>query len=142
MSFTTGILFNGITGAVADIALNDLSKMNNFANLRPYFEDKYITQAALYAGTTTLIGSIVVFIMTTVTFGYTIPTNLVQTIFTLCVAFMIGYGLDVFIHKKKMFKGLDEYYKEHGSGFWGAVSLVVCMAISLFMQRLILPLLH
>lgn len=141
VTFTT-VLFNGITAAVADVALNDISRANNFAKLRPYFEHKSILQAAGYAGLTVMVGAAAVLLTTQLLLGYTTPRQWTEVLLTLGVSFGIGVGMDVLIRRFHVFSGLDAYYNTYGAGVWGGASLVVSMAVALAMQAYVLPLLH
>ena len=137
----TTVLFNGITAAVADVALNDLSRRNDFALLRAYFLEHSILQAAAYASLTVMVGAVAVLLVTRAVAGFCVPRTLGQTAVALSASFAVGWAMDVAIKELRVFPLLDAYYARHGAGLWGALSLVVSMAISLAAQAFVLPLL-
>ena len=136
---TTTVLFNGITGAVADVVLNDLSRRGDFGRLRPYFERHGIVQAAGYAAVTVMIGAAIVCAATRVVFGFAVPERWPELALTLATCFGVGYAMDVAIARMHVFAGLEAYYARHGAGAWGGASLVVSMGVALAMQLLVLP---
>ncbi len=136
----TLVLFNGVTGAVADVALNDLSRGTDFAKLRRYFERRSVLGAAGAAALTVMVGAIAVLCTTQLLFDYAEPTNLREVGLTIGVSFVIGCAMDVAIQKARVFgNDLEPYYAAHGAGLWGGASLVVSMAVSLAMQAYVLP---
>lgn len=136
----TTILFNGIAGAVADVALNDLSRATDVAHLRTYFAHRSILGAAAAAAVTVMLGAAAVLLVTHLCFGFAVPRNLVEGGLTLATSFLIGYAMDVAIARLNVFgNDLRVYYKHHGAGGWGGLSLVVSMAVALVMQGLVLP---
>jgi hypothetical protein len=135
----TTVFFNGVTAAVADVALNDVSRVRDFASLQQYFSRHGIMQAASYAAITVMIGAIAVILTTRGLFGFDVPHTSSELLLALAVCFGVGWGMDVAIAKANVFPDLKQYYARHGSGFWGALSLVVSMAISLAVQRFLLP---
>ena len=52
MKSITFIFINFMVGFISDIILNDLSKVNKDIMLEDYFKNKYIFEAAVYAGLT------------------------------------------------------------------------------------------
>ena len=137
----TTLLFNAVTAAVADVALNDLSRASDFAHLRAYFMRKSILQAAAYAAATVAIGAALVLLGTRTLLGFAVPRGAGELVWTLGASFLVGCAMDVAIARLRVFRGLEGYYRAHGAGLWGGASLVVCMCISLFMQFHVLPLL-
>ena len=142
----TALLLNGLTAAVADVALNDLSRHHDLARrlalteLKPYFARHGILQAASYAAITVVLGAAVVLASTRLLFGFDVPTSSARQVAAcLCVSFVVGWLMDVAIFRMRVFPGLDAYYARHGAGFWGAASLVVSMSISLLVQGVVLP---
>lgn len=135
----TSVLFNGIAAAVADVALNDMSRHSNFAHLRTYFEKRGILHAAAYAAVTVMVGAGAVLVATQLAFGYSIPSSLLEVSLTLAISFAIGYAMDVAIERTKLFRDLETYYRVHGSGTWGGLSLVVTMTLALAAQTYVLP---
>lgn len=139
MDAATLVLFNGVTGAVADVALNDLSRVNDFVKLRPYFARRGILSAAGAAGLTVAIGAATVLVATHFAVGYTVPLRGYEWGITLVASFVVGWFMDVAIRRLRVFADLEAYYAAHGAGLWGGASLAVSMAISLAMQALVLP---
>lgn len=135
----TLVLFNGVTGAVADVALNDLSRINDVAKLRGYFAQHSILGAAAAAGLTVVVGAAAVLLVTMGGFGYTVPSDAPQLLTTLCVSFVLGCALDVVLEKLRLFAHLEAYYAAHGAGVWGGLSLVVSMGVALAVQAYVLP---
>jgi hypothetical protein len=67
-----------------------------------------------------------------------LPNNYTQFIYFCIIAFVIGYILDVAIDKLKIFgSSLDQYYKEYGAGFWGAVAFLFSIVVSYFIEKII-----
>lgn len=134
------ILLNFIISLFSDILLNDLSK--NFGiitELKPYFLNKSIIIAGVYAGVTIISALIPVMIISKYIFGFYTPYNLNQLLKFNILAFIIGYIYDIFIEKANIFNGLDQYYKKYGSGFWGAFAFILSITISYIIQKYILP---
>ena len=142
MAAATTVLFGAVTGAVADVALNDLSRVNDVARLRPYFATRSILGAAGAAAATVAIGVAAVLLATRAAAGFAVPRTAREAAATLGVSFAIGWAMDVAIHRMRVFDGLDAYYAAHGAGAWGGASLVVSVAVALAAQAYVLPLLR
>lgn len=138
-SSATTVFLSGITAAVADVTLNDLSRSKDFARLRDYFEQKSILQAAGYAALTVVIGSVAVVVATRLLFGFDVPARAEDTALLLATSFVVGYAMDIAIERMHVFSGLEAYYDLYGAGAWGGLSLTVCMAMALALQFLLLP---
>ena len=141
----TFLLINFIVSFMADILLNDLSKSTeykSFASLAPYFKDKYITVAGIYAGLTIVKALLIQMLLSKAVLGYYIPTT-VQELVKYCVlGYILGYIIDVLIEKLSIFgKSLDKFYEIVGSGHSGAAAFVVSIVMSYFLQNNLLPLL-
>ena len=55
-----------------------------------------------------------------------------------CLAFPLGYIIDIIIDKFKIFGNeLDLYYKTAGAGLWGALAFVFSIIISYLIQNII-----
>ncbi len=125
--------FNALIGFFSDIVLNHLSnyKIFNLNTLKPYFQNKSVFKAALYAMVTVLI--IVVIIMQTFHLYYnkTLPEDKKETIIYLILTFIIGYIADILIHKLDIFPKLKQYYRVIGSGLWGGLAILFSVSISL-----------
>ena len=135
----TLVLFNGITGAVADVVLNDMSRATNFAKLQRYFHRRSILGAAGAAALTVSVGAAAVLCITYACLRYSVPATPQQFLCTVGVSFVVGYAMDVAIQKLRVFSDLDAYYAAHGAGAWGGASLVVSMVVSLAAQAYVLP---
>lgn len=137
------VLLNFIISAVSDVVLNLLSNSNVpktriIAALKPYYKTTSMFQASVYAGITIVIALIITMIFSKILFGVIVPSNKMDLSKFIVVAFIIGYIIDEIIYKFKIFgDSLDEYYKEAGSGFWGAMSLVFSIIISYSIMRII-----
>ena len=129
---------NSLIGFTSDIVLNRLSnyKILNLHTLKPYFQNKSVITAGLYAMITVLI--IVVIIMQTFKLYYkkTLPENTKETILYLILTFVIGYIADILIHKLDIFPKLKLYYKVIGSGLWGGLAILFSVSISLLLLYL------
>lgn len=130
--------FNSLIGFTSDIILNSLSnyKILNLHTLKPYFQNKSVITAGLYAMITVLI--IVVIIMQTFKLYYnkTLPENTKETLVYLLLTFVIGYIADIIIHKLDIFPKLKLYYKVIGSGLWGGLAILFSVSTSLLLLYL------
>ena len=138
------IIINFIISAFSDIILNFLSKSsiaksNNLKiimSLKPYFKNKSIIQSAIYAGITIIIALLIVMLMSKSIFNFYVPKNNNELFKFIAIAFPLGYVVDIFIDKLKIFGNeLDLYYKVAGAGFWGALSFVFSIIISYYIQN-------
>jgi hypothetical protein len=139
------ILLNFIISAVSDVALNLIANTDNIlktriiASLKPYYKTKTMFEAGVYAGITIVIALIITMVVTKLLIGVTVPSNNTELLKFLGIAFVIGFVIDKLIYKLKVFgNSLDEYYKEAGSGFWGALSFAFSIAISYFIMRYVM----
>ena len=128
-----------IVSALSDILLNILSKNSlikkyNFKiilSLLPYFKNKSIIQSAVYAGITVVIALLINMSISKNIFGFYTPRNNIELIKFICIAFPLGYTIDIIIDKLKIFgNSLDLYYKIAGAGLWGALAFVFSIIIS------------
>lgn len=134
------LIFSFLNFAVSfasDIVLNDLS--TNFKivkSLQSYFNKQSILKSALDAGITVLFALIINMFFSYYLFGFIIPNNFTNLIYFCILAFVIGYIIDILIYKLHIFGNrLDDYYKELGAGFWGALAFVFSIVISYFIQK-------
>ena len=150
MQLTTFLLLNFIIAMLSDIALNDIARnkdpkfMNSdiISSLRPYFENKSIIVASIYAGLTICFATLILSLITKPTLGYYVPDNLKQLCIYLIPAFILGYLLDIAIDKLNIFgDSLHTYYKIAGAGLWGALAFIFSIIISYIIQKYLLPLL-
>jgi len=100
-------------------------------SLKPYFKNKSIIQSAIYAGITIIIALLINMVITKNIFGFCVPRNNIELLKFICIAFPLGYIIDIMIDKFKIFgKSLDLYYKVAGAGLWGALAFVFSIIIS------------
>ena len=141
----TFLLINFIVSFIADIVLNDLSKIEKyhyFTSLAPYFKDKYITVAGIYAGITIVVALIFQIVISKTLLGYYIPITNNELLHYCILAYILGYIIDKAIEKLSIFgKSLDKFYEIVGSGHSGAVAFIVSIIMSYFLQNNLLPLL-
>ena len=116
------ILLNFTIAALSDIVLN---KTNLVPSLRPYFSHKNMFVSAAYAGITIVLALLFTMAISQLLFKFTIPHNNIQLVKYLCLAFVLGYIIDIFIDKMKIFgPSLNLFYTTIGSGFWGAITFI------------------
>lgn len=141
----TFLIINFIVSFIADIILNDLSKSTkykSFASLAPYFENKYITVAGIYAGITIVKALLIQMLLSKVVLGYYIPITINDLVKYSLLAYILGYIIDVLIEKLSIFgESLDKFYEVVGSGHSGAAAFVFSIIMSYFLQNNLLPLL-
>ena len=128
------IVLNFLIGFISDIVLNIT---NIVPTLKSYFANKTILQSAAYAGLTIIVALLFVMGFSKVLFGFLIPNTNAELVKYSILAFTLGFLIDIFIYKMKVFgSSLDLYYKTSGAGFWGAASLLFSILISYFAQKL------
>jgi hypothetical protein len=139
------IIINFCVSYVSDNVLNDLSKythIKEFTSLAPYFKSKPIVVAGIYAGITISLATILLLIFTQQFFNTYLPTTNLEFAATILIAYVIGYGLDVFIYKMNIFDNLQLFYKTVGAGNSGALSFVLSIIISFITLHVILYLVN
>lgn len=128
-----------IVSALSDILLNVLSRnslikdynLKIILSLKPYFKNKSMIQSAVYAGITIIVALLINMLISKNLLGFYIPNNNTELIKFICIAFPLGYIIDILIDKMKIFgNDLDLYYKVAGAGFWGALAFVFSIIIS------------
>ena len=141
----TFIFITFIVSFISDIVLNDLSTLTQYkslASLAPYFKDKYIVEAGVYAGLTIVVALIFLMVSSNIALGYYVPKTGNQLAQYCCLAYILGYIVDVLIEKLSVFgTALDKFYEKVGSGHSGALAFVFSILISYFLQNNLLPLL-
>jgi ABC-type bacteriocin/lantibiotic exporter with double-glycine peptidase domain len=96
-------------------------------------------EAGVYAGLTIVIALIITMVICKLLIGVIVPSNNMELLKFLAIAFISGFIIDKLIYKLKIFGNtLDEYYKEAGSGFWGALSFVFSIAISYLIMQVVI----
>jgi hypothetical protein len=134
-----------IISALSDIILNFLSRnslikkydLKIILSLIPYFKNKSIIRSAIYAGLTIVVALLINILISKNIFGFYIPSNNNELIKFICLAFPLGYAIDIIIDKFKIFgNDLDLYYKVAGAGLWGALAFVFSIIISYIIQNI------
>ena len=127
------VLINFCVAYVSDNVLNDLSKYSNikaFSSLAPYFKNKSIVVAGIYAGLTVAIATIALMILYRMIFYVYLPNAPSTYVVFFVMAYAIGYALDVFIYKMNIFNNLQPFYNEVGAGNGGALSFLFSLVVS------------
>ena len=129
-------------GFISDIILNYLSRQAYapppIKALRVYFDRQSIKNSsvrhivsAIYAGLTIVVAIVLTMFLSRVIFNFAHPSTLSQLYRFLFLAFVVGYGLDVFIYKTALFgPTLEPFYKIAGAGFWGAAAFIFSILIA------------
>lgn len=143
------VIINFCVAYISDNVLNDLSKYSNikaFNSLLPYFKTKSVVGAGIYAGLTVAFATILLIMLynmifntylpDTSSFKYSFSTFMVYIIFFI-IAYIIGYALDVFIYKMKIFDNLESFYNEVGAGNSGAISFLFSLTISFIVLKFV-----
>lgn len=127
------VLINFCVAYVSDNVLNDLSKYSNikaFSSLAPYFKNKSIVVAGIYAGLTVAIATFALMLLYRMIFNVYLPNAPSTYVVFFVMAYAIGYALDVFIYKMNIFNNLQPFYNEVGAGNGGALSFLFSLALS------------
>ena len=127
------IIINFCVSYVSDTVLNDLSKYTHvkaFTSLAPYFKNKPIVLAGIYAGITVSLATILLLLFTRQFLNTYLPTTNSEFAATILIAYVIGYALDVFIYKMNLFDNLEPFYKIVGAGNGGALSFIFSLIVS------------
>jgi hypothetical protein len=134
-----------IVSALSDIILNLLSKnkltkeynLKIILSLKPYFKNKSMIESAVYAGITIIVALLINMLISKNILGFYVPNNNSELIKFICIAFPLGYLIDILIDKLKIFGNtLDLYYKAAGAGLWGALAFVFSIIISYLLANL------
>ena len=138
------IIINFIVSALSDISLNLLTRnsltkdynLKIILSLRPYFKNKSMVKCAVYAAITIVIALLINILISKNLLGFYIPHNITELIKFVCIAFPVGYAIDIIIDKLKIFgNDLDLYYKVAGACLWGALAFVFSIIISYLIQN-------
>jgi len=148
MKLATFFFINFVVSMISDIILNDIASNNlNFKSkiidsLKPYFANKSIIIASIYAGLTICLTLGFLALISNQIFGFYMPEKTIELIKYCFIAFIIGYFVDILIYKLNIFgKSLQPYYETSGAGLWGALAFIFSIIISFNIQKYILPLL-
>ena len=132
------IFLNFMVSLFSDIVLNDLSRsglFNELSTLHPYFKDKYILQAGIYAGITIVIGLVFLLLLSKIIFNFYAPNNINDLLRFIIIAYPLGYIYDYLIYKFNIFgDSLKLFYKEFGVGHWGALAFIFSIVVSYFLH--------
>jgi hypothetical protein len=134
------IIINFFVSYVSDNVLNDLSKYTPYkilTSLAPYFKNKSIVVAGIYAGMTVVFATILLLLFNRLFLNTYLPESRAEFITTIVTAYVIGYALDVFICKMNIFDNLQLFYKTVGAGNGGALSFIFSLTISFIVLKLI-----
>ena len=140
-NFRVAVLFviiNFCVSYVSDNVLNDLSKYTQykaFTSLAPYFKNKSIVVAGIYAGITVAFATTLLLLFNRLFLNTYLPNSRYEFIITIVIAYAIGYALDVFIYKMNIFDNLQPFYKTVGAGNGGALSFLISLIISFMTLR-------
>ena len=127
------VIINFCVSYVCDNVLNDLSKYTPykaFTSLAPYFKNKSIVVAGIYAGITVAFATTLLLLFTRFFLNTYLPVTNSDFALTILIAYIIGYALDVFIYKMNLFDNLEPFYKIVGAGNGGALSFLFSLVIS------------
>ena len=127
------VIINFCVSYVSDNVLNDLSKYTPykaFTSLAPYFKNKSIVVAGIYAGITVAFATTLLLLFTRFFLNTYLPVTNSDFALTILIAYVIGYVLDVFIYKMNLFDNLEPFYKIVGAGNGGALSFLFSLVIS------------
>ena len=127
------VIINFFVSYVSDNVLNDLSKYmpyKAFTSLAPYFKNKSIVVAGIYAGITVAFATTLLLLFTRFFLNTYLPVTNSDFALTILIAYIIGYALDVFIYKMNLFDNLEPFYKIVGAGNGGALSFLFSLVIS------------
>jgi hypothetical protein len=127
------VIINFCVSYVSDNVLSDLSKYTpykTFTSLSPYFKNKPIIVAGIYAGITVAFATTLVLLFTYFFLNTYLPVTNSEFAVTILVAYVIGYLLDVFIYKMNLFDNLEPFYNIVGAGNGGALSFIFSLVVS------------
>lgn len=148
MKSLTFILVVFIVSVVADITLNDLSRkpLSKYVSspiilaLRPYFDEKSILVAGIYAGITVVLALVVSMLVSKYTQKTLVPRDWKELAIFMIISFPIGYLFDVIIAKLNIFgDSLQPYYKATSPGLWGAIAFEVAILVGFLIQKYLIP---
>ena len=148
MKSLTFILVVFIVSIVADITLNDLSRkpLSRYVSspiilaLRPYFDEKSILVAGIYAGITVVLALVVSMLVSKYTLKTLVPRDWRELTIFMIISFPIGYLFDVIIAKLNIFgDSLQPYYKATSPGLWGAIAFEVAILVGFLIQKYLIP---
>lgn len=137
-----------VVSVMADITLNDLSRKPLSKHitspiilaLRPYFKEKSILVAGVYAGITVVLALFVSMFVSKYLQKTLIPRNWKELALFMAISFPIGYIFDVLIAEFNLFgASLQPYYKATAPGLWGAIAFEVAILVGFLIHKYLLP---
>lgn len=132
---------NFLVGFLSDIILNFLAHQfpkTDLGTLLPYFKNKSVLRAGLYAGLTVIIVVIIISLISKLILGFYVPNNLINLFKYCIITFIVSYIGDIVIEKLHIFgNSLNLYYKTVGSGLWGALAILFSVILSYFIIHLL-----
>jgi hypothetical protein len=127
------LVFNFLIGFFSDVVLNLLANkdIQFLSTLKPYFANKSVAKAALYAGITVIIIVGIIMSIFQLTYNKYLPEKVNEIVVYLLITFIIGFIADVVIYKINIFPKLKLYYQKVGKGLWGALAILFSVILSL-----------
>ena len=127
------LVFNFLIGFFSDIVLNILANQDIqfLKSLKPYFANKSVSKAALYAGITVVIIVGIIMSIFQLTYDKYLPETVNEYFIYLLITFVIGFIADIVIYKINIFPKLKLYYQKVGMGLWGALAILFSVIASL-----------
>ena len=133
------LLINFIIGFVSDIILNHLSNYDflNLNTLKPYFDNKSIIEAAIYAGITVYLIVLIIVLIFKLIYKRYLPENKNEYIVFLLITFILGFIGDYIIYWIDIFPKLKLYYETVGIGLWGGLAILFSVIVSLLIKHIV-----
>ena len=127
------LVFNFLICFFSDVVLNLLANkdIQFLSTLKPYFANKSVAKAALYAGLTVIIIVGIIMSIFQLTYNKYLPEKVNEIVVYLLITFIIGFIADVVIYKINIFPKLKLYYQKVGKGLWGALAILFSVILSL-----------
>jgi hypothetical protein len=127
------LVFNFLIGFFSDIVLNILANQDIqfLKSLKPYFANKSVSKAALYAGITVVIIVGIIMSIFQLTYDKYLPETVNEYFIYLLISFVIGFIADIVIYKINIFPKLKLYYQKVGKGLWGSLAILFSVIASL-----------
>jgi H+/Cl- antiporter ClcA len=127
------LVFNFLIGFFSDIVLNILANQDIqfLKSLKPYFANKSVSKAALYAGITVVIIVGIIMSIFQLTYDKYLPETVNEYFIYLLISFVIGFIADIVIYKINIFPKFKLYYQKVGKGLWGSLAILFSVITSL-----------
>lgn len=139
MNINIFLFINFIIGFVSDIILNHLSNYDfiNLNTLKPYFNNKSIIEAAIYAGITVYLIVLIIVLIFKLIYKRYLPDNKNEYIVFLLITFILGFIGDYIIYWIDIFPKLKLYYETVGIGLWGGLAILFSVIVSLLIKHIV-----